>query len=121
MGVPHGRKKHLWVLLSDPQKHGACGVIVNFSTDEERSGAECPLGVHEHPWFTEPTTWVCFGDATLLTPESWPHILKGIACRVIIPERKCSAELLAKVIQGAKTSSLQRYGGFRKDYLPFLD
>lgn len=78
MGNPKGKKKHLWTLLSDVRKHSGAGVIVNFSTDQNRSGGECPIVKNEHRWFTEPTSWVCFGDAQLITVDGWVQIQTGI-------------------------------------------
>lgn len=121
MGAVRARKKHLWVVISDTKKHAGCGLIVNISTDDVRADGECPLAANEHPWLSEPVSWVCYADATLMTVPAWAAINEGIAKGMIIPERKCPTSCLEKIIAGAKASAAKQYGAFRKDYLKYLD
>jgi hypothetical protein len=116
MGNPKGKKKHLWTLLSDVRKHGGSGIIVNFSTNKIRSGGECPIAKNEHRWFTETTSWVCFGDAQLISPDAWVQIQTGITIGFIVPEQKISSICIQRIIEAAKTSK-----AFPPKYLPYLD
>lgn len=47
IGSINGKTKHLWIVLSDTKKHNGCGIMVNASTKEQRSGKECPLQAHD--------------------------------------------------------------------------
>jgi hypothetical protein len=116
MGVPGGKKKHLFVVISDTKKHDGFGLIVNFSTDKIRSGGECPFVNGEHPFLTEPLSWVCFGDATLLSPDGWAKVQAGITRKTIVPQVPMSAPCLARIINAARISK-----AFPPVYLKFLD
>jgi len=116
MGVPGGRKKHLWVVISDPTKYGGCGVIVNFSKDRIRSGGECFLARGDHPWLTEPQSWVCFNDAMLMTVLGWQKIQDGINNGLIIATDKMPTAFVDKIIAAARVSRL-----FHKPLLKYLD
>lgn len=120
MGNVGGKTKHLWVVISDTKKHNGCGVIVNISKNKKRTREECPLAAGEHPELDEPTSWVCYCDATLQTPNGWAEIQKGIP-KFIKPAVKCPPACLAKIIAGAKVSAGKPDGAFRTDYLPYLD
>jgi hypothetical protein len=116
MGTPRGRKKHLCVVISDPTKYGGCGVIVNLSTDRARSGGECFLARGDHPWLTEPQSWVCFNDALLMSVSGWNEIQTGIDMGLIIPTDKMSTQCVDKIIAAAKASRL-----FHEPLLKYLD
>jgi len=116
MGAPGGRKKHLWVVISDPKKYGGCGVIVNCSTDKIRAGGEFFLALGDHPWLTEPQSWVCFNDALLMTVRGWNEIQTGFDKGFILPTSKMSAVCLNKIITAARTSHF-----FHEPLLKYLD
>lgn len=103
MGSVGGNKKHLWILLSDLSRHHGVGVIVNLTTNQERSGGECPLVRGDHPWLTE-KCWVSFGDAMCLPPEQWRKIQQGVAHRLILPQEPLGKVHLEKIISAAKVS-----------------
>lgn len=115
------RKKHLWIVLSDIKKHNGFGVIVNISTDKDRTRQECPLACGEHPWLDEPISWVCYGDATLMTPSGWSTIETGIKNGFIIPQEICPQTCLDKIISEAKISAAKPNGAFRRQLLPYLE
>jgi hypothetical protein len=121
MGVLKGRKKHLWVVISDPKKHNGIRLIVDLSTDPDRTGKECPILYGEHPWLTEPVSWLCYADAAPIPDNRWHLILAGIPSQFVIPERPMPTITLGKIIAGAKISASKTNGAFRKDYLPYLD
>jgi len=115
MGNPRGRTKHPWIIISDLNKHGGSGVIVNLTTDKNRSGADCCLNVGDHPWIAE-ESWVCFGDAILLPPTAWQKISQGIASRIIVPQPALPAAHIQKIVAAARVSK-----SFPSVYLKFLD
>lgn len=115
MGNPGGRTKHPWIILSDLSKHGGSGVIVNLTTDKDRSGTDCSLDVGDHPWITE-ESWVCFGDAQCLSPAKWHKISQGITSRIIVPQSALAETHLKKIISAAKVSK-----AFPAVCLKFLD
>jgi hypothetical protein len=116
MGVVGGTKKHLFIVISDPRKHHGCGVIVNVSTDKARAGGACLLAKGEHPWLTEAGSWVCYGDATLMTPDGWARIQVGISKRFIVPQARLSQGCVDRIVKAAKTSK-----AFPSVYLKYLD
>ena len=99
MGVPGGTKKHLFVIISDLNKHNGFGVIVNFTTDKVRSGGECPFARGEHPFFTGLESWVCMGDATQVSPPGWAKIQNAIKNHLIVPQPKMSLACVARIAQ----------------------
>ena len=115
MGNPGGKTKHPWIVMSDLSKHGGWGVIVNLTTDKDRSGTDCCFGVGDHPWISE-QCWVCFGDAMCLSPAQWQKINYGIISRIIIPQNALGTRCLEKLIAAAKVSK-----AFPSVYLKFLD
>lgn len=123
MGVlkTRNKKKHLWVVISDPKKHSGAAIIVNISTDKNRTREECPLVTGEHPRLDEPTSWLCYGDAVRMTPSGWLTIQEGIAKGFIVPERKCPTACLEKIVAGAKASAAKTNGAFPKEFLKYLD
>src|SRR2546425_12113246 len=116
MGSPGGRTKHLWVVISDTKKHGGLGVIINFTTDKNRSGGECCFVKSDHPWLTEPQSWACFGDAMLMTVQGWSDIEKGINHGFIVKAAKMNTALVNKIVEAAKTSN-----AFQPVLIQYLD
>jgi hypothetical protein len=116
MGVPGGTKKHLFVIISDINKHNGFGVIVNFSTNKVRSGGECLFARGEHPFLTEPESWVCLGDATPVPPPGWAKIQNGIKNHLVIPQPRMSLACVARIVNAAKISR-----AFPPVLLKFLD
>ena len=115
MGSVGGSKKHLWVLISDLNKHSGAGIIVNLTTNKDRSGGDCSLCQGDHPWLTE-ECWVSFGDALCLAPEQWKKIEQGIAIKLIVPREQLAKSHLEKIVSAAKVSK-----AFPSIYLRFLD
>jgi hypothetical protein len=115
MGSVGGKKKHLWILLSDLNKHQGTGIVVNLTTDKDRSGGECSLGVGDHPWLTE-ECWVSYGDAMCLPPDKWPKIQQGVKMGLIVPQPPLPRVCLEKVIAAAKVSK-----AFSSIFLELLD
>jgi hypothetical protein len=104
MGNPGGSTKHLWILISDPAKHNSHGIIVNLTTDKERSGGECRLSVGDHRWLTC-DCWVSYADARLIASDQWRNIQYGIRQRILIEQPPVAAAALAKIIAAAKKST----------------
>jgi hypothetical protein len=115
MGSVGGSKKHLWILISDLNKHNGAGVIVNLTTNKERSGSDCCLSAGDHPWLVE-ACWVSYGDAIYLSTDKWLKIQQGIANKLIIQREPLTKVHLEKVISAAKVSK-----AFPTIYLKFLD
>ena len=122
MGVLRAQNptKHLWIVLSDIRNHNGYGLIVNLSTDEIRTGKECPITRNEHPWLTEPTSWVCYGDARVIPPFGWTRMQSAVGSFIVL-QPKCSDALVNKIIAGAKQSAVNSQGAFPSDYLKYLD
>jgi hypothetical protein len=116
MGSPGGQSKHLWVLISDPSRYSGCGVIVNLSKDQSRSGGECFICCGEHPWLTEPKSWVCFNDALLMTAAGWVEIQNGLKVGFIIPTNPMPPFCVERIVAAARISRL-----FHKRLIQFLD
>jgi hypothetical protein len=105
MGSPGGSTKHLWILISNPAAHNGHGVIVNLTTNRERSGGECRLGVGDHQWLTS-ECWASFADAKLIAPDQWCNIQSGIRQGTGLspghgrtPEARKRGTIKAKVLQ----------------------
>jgi hypothetical protein len=58
--------RHLWVVLSDPEKNPEQVLLVNMTTSDERKEKVCLLAPGDHPWITHQTC-INFGDAVLTT------------------------------------------------------
>jgi len=115
IGNPGGRKKHLWIVLSDRNKHNGCGIIVNLTTDKQRSGSDCSLIIGDHDWVTE-ECWVSYGDVQCLEPTQWINLTNGITKKFILPQNPLGKVHLDKIIAAAKSSK-----AFPPVYLKFLD
>jgi hypothetical protein len=74
------------------------------------------LAKGDHPWLTEPESWVCYGDATLMTPDGWAKIQAGISKGFIVRQPKLGQAYLDRVVKAAKTSK-----AFPTVYLKYLD
>jgi hypothetical protein len=63
--------KHLWIVLSDPQKNPDRILLVNITTLDERKEKVCILKPGDHPWITHESC-INYGDAVL---TSLPKLL----------------------------------------------
>src|SRR5580700_10261769 len=100
MGSPGGSTKHLWILISDPTAHNGHGVIVNLTTNRERSGGECSLGVGDHQWLTH-ECWVSFADAKLIAPGQWRNIQSGMRQGILVAQPPVAPAVLARIVATA--------------------
>jgi hypothetical protein len=94
---------HLWIVISDPAKHGGIFVIVNLTTDRARSGSDCKLNKGDHPWVTE-ECFVSFGDALEITPSQEAMINQLIPSKTVILHDPLDEEVLLRIITAAKQS-----------------
>jgi hypothetical protein len=102
--MPHPRQSyaHLWFVISDPKLHSGTFVIANVTTDELRSGKECKLLPHDHPWITK-QCFMNFADAMEIDSEKGQCIDKLIGTLIVMQD--ClDPPVLAKIVQAAKTS-----------------
>src|SRR5579863_714542 len=104
MGSPGGSTKHLWIVISNPAAHNGHGVVVNLTTDRERSGGECCLAVGDHQWLAG-DCWVSYGDARLIAPTQWRNIQDGVNQKLIILQPPVSASVVARIVATAKVST----------------
>lgn len=102
MGNPHGKKKHLWMILSDPLKRGGAFVIVNL-TSPDRTPSDCVLKYGEHPWLKHDSD-VNFGDSLEITAEAAQLIADGIHSRIIIPQVPLSISVVQRIVAAAQLS-----------------
>jgi hypothetical protein len=104
MGSPRGNSKHLWIVISNKNKHGGKAVIINVTTDQARCCGVCMLAAGDHPWLVEAQSWVSYRDAMLMDTSGWGRIYEGMRSGMIVSERKTPEPCLKKIIVGAKQS-----------------
>lgn len=103
MGNPGGQKKHLWIVISDSAKHGGHFVIVNLTSDPVRGEKSCVVKRGEHPWLTDPESYVAFGDALEITPQQSKLVQSGFGGH-IIPQPSFKRDVVARIAEAAKNS-----------------
>lgn len=94
---------HLWIVISDPTKHNGAFVIVNLTTDLDRSGSDCTLNRGDHRWITQ-ECFISFGDALEITPEKERMISQLVASKMVTLHESMADEVLARIIAAAKQS-----------------
>jgi|SRR5208337_3066950 len=99
---PDFDRDHLFIVISDPAKHGGTFIIVNVTGDQLRAGKECILAVGDHPWIKK-QSFVTFSDAIEITPERLETIQAFVGSNVTM-QAPFSAAVLARIIQAAKLS-----------------
>ena len=104
--------EHLWIVISDPAKHAEKFIIVNLTTDRERAGTECELGMGDHEWITQ-KSYVSFGDALEVGRKEELKIIEQMAAGTIKKHYPMKPAVLQKIMVAAKTSRSLRIG-FRK-------
>jgi len=102
MGNPGGRTKHLWMILSDPLKHGGAFVIVNL-TSPDVAHSTCVLKFGEHPWLKYDSD-VNFGDSLEITAKAANNITVGINSNTIIPQVPLSISVVQRIVAAAQLS-----------------
>lgn len=93
---------HLWIVINDPQAHGATALIVNIS--ELRPGAEttCVVGIGEHP-FVKKASYVRYMSAR---GPAAANITAAIKAGKLRPHQPASPVLVAKLRAGARASTM---------------
>lgn len=99
---PSYDRPHLWIVISDPRKHGGVFLVVNATTSEFRAGRECVLLPTDHEWIKK-ESFVSFGDALKITPDKKQEIAALIGKSIFLqgPMRKAA---LSRIVEAAKKS-----------------
>ena len=113
MRIP-GHQHHLWFVISDPTAHAAF-IIVNVTSDAERTGKECALLPGDHKWITK-ECYINFADALEITPEKAIFIQTLLGKGCIKMEAPLDGVVLRRIIAAAKKSKALQIA-FKK-YLP---
>jgi hypothetical protein len=93
-------KKHLWVIVSDPEADPLSVVFVSFTTRREKSDTTCVVRREEHPDLTEEESCIhyrfprCEPLAKLTSMQPWS----------LRPKTPVSAELLERIRVGMAES-----------------
>lgn len=103
MPTPGHSWDHLWIVISNPQKHGGSFIVVNLTTDVARAGNECSLDCGEHRWITQ-RCYVNFADALEITQEKEANIQTLVACKRISMHDTLDEVILQRIIVAAKQS-----------------
>ena len=94
-----GDDKHLWVIVSDPNSHPDCVVIVNLSSTFNKTyDPACDLKRGEHP-FIRHDTFVHYREAKVVTS-------KGLHAAAISHGQSVSVAVLARIREGANKTRL---------------
>jgi hypothetical protein len=104
MRSPGHSLDHLWIVISDPNKHKGTFIIVNLTTDVARASADCELSPGCHRWVVE-KCYVNFTDALRITPQLEANITSLTATKAILPHEPLDSEILARIVQIARKSS----------------
>ena len=91
-------KDHLWIVISDPSKHGGVCVVVNL-TESLHGKFSHTLRVGQHRWIYKDSD-VNYGDA-FATTES--HLEAQIKIGAAIPHDDMNPAVVADIVQRAKT------------------
>jgi hypothetical protein len=90
-------KDHLWIIISDPEKHGGKCVVVNL-TESSHGKYSFTLIPGQHRWIYKDSD-VNFGDA-FLTSEA--ELASQVACHSAVPHDPMDSELLKQIIERAR-------------------
>src|SRR5258707_15151924 len=88
---------HLYLVISDPDKHAGNLIVVNITGDRFRTGKECILNIGDHEWITKPS-FVSFGDAI---ETSVSKLSKMASQKKIKPQPSLSSTILEKIVKAA--------------------
>src|SRR5205807_1810394 len=86
--------RHLWIILSDPEKNPDQVLLVNLTTWDERKEKVCLLGPGDHPWVTHQTC-INYGDAVL---TSFAKLLEAKDGGAVKLQEPLSEEILKRVL-----------------------
>jgi len=102
MPTPGHSFDHLWIIVSDPQAHEGCFVIVNLTTDALRAGKECELNPGDHRFINQ-KSYVNFADAMEIDPLR-AACINALMGKKITPHDPIDEPLIQKIVSAAKTS-----------------
>jgi hypothetical protein len=104
MKVPPRNIPHLFIVISDPEKHNGTFIIVNVTGDRFMAGEECILTIGDHPRITK-KSYLMFSNALEITPIHAKKLNKLIEQNKIKPQPSVSPEVLERIIAAAKIST----------------
>jgi len=93
--------KHLWIVLSDPDKNPDQALLVNMTTWDARKEKVCLLNPGDHSWITHQTC-INFGDAVVTT---LPKLLAAKDGGAIKLHQPLAATILQRVLDAVASSS----------------
>ncbi len=95
------QSNHLYVVISDPAKHGGKCVLVNLTTQRAKSDTTCILRPPDFPSFIHRATVVNYGDAL----EADAQLLERIIAQGEVTQHpEMAAAVLGRIVQGALIS-----------------
>jgi hypothetical protein len=94
---------HLWIVISDPAKHGGTFVIGNLTSNMARAGPECALNTGDHPWITH-RCYLSFGDAREVTSKEEANITAFVASGKVKRHSPMPPQILQKIVEAARQS-----------------
>ena len=96
----NGNKRHLHVVLSDPQKNPNAVYVVTLTTHAANKDQSCVLDRGDHPFIRHKTT-VSYNRTELQTAALWEdRFNKG----QIVPRQHMKPEVLDRILEGAAIS-----------------
>jgi hypothetical protein len=91
-------KDHLWILISDPAKHGGVCVVINL-TESTHGKFSHTLTVGQHRWIYKDSD-VNYGDA-FATSDS--HLQAQVKLGFAKPHDDMAAAIIAEIVKRTKT------------------
>jgi hypothetical protein len=92
--------RHLWVVLSDPEKDPENVLLVNMTTWNATKERACILHTGDHPWITHETC-INYGDAVVTTLAKLLSAKDGGALRL---HQAFAAIVVRRMLDGAAQS-----------------
>jgi len=93
--------RHLWIILSDPEKSPDQVLLVNMTTLDERKESVCVLEAGDHPWITHQTC-INYGDAVL---TSLSKLLEAKDGGAVKPQESLSEAVLKRILAAVSDSA----------------
>jgi hypothetical protein len=97
------RESHLWIVISDPAKHGGIFIIVNVTKNANRAGNECELNKGDHQWVNQ-KCFVNFGDALEISVAQAKNISQLMASKTVTTHDPLDEKVFQRIIVAAKQS-----------------
>ena len=90
-------RKHLHIVCNDTDPNGFNLLVPVASWTNNLCDGTCLLLPHEHPWLTQPKSYVLYRNAELFEAA---QLRRGVANKSVIEREDCNAQVFLRVRNG---------------------